>query len=208
MHKTKMTAALAFGVVTAAGVGSTFASPVSLEVGPNLVTNSGFENSSGIASSGWTVSGFLAEGFDYFIDTALADAHSGNHSFAGGGVGAPGFISQNLATTAGANYDIHLWLANLSGFRSGTEIDIYWGGNLVYSAADITGISYREIVIDPLATTSSTALSIGLRDDGFFLNVDDVSVRQVAQQVPEPISLALVGLSLAGLCLMRPKPKQ
>ena len=76
-----------------------------------------------------------------------------------------------------------------------------WGGNLVYSATDIPGFGYTHIVIDPLATSTSTTLSIGLRDDAFFLNIDNVSVRQI----PEPASLALLlgGLAAAGLSRRR-----
>ena len=114
---------------------------------------------------------------------------------------APGFISQSIATLPGQNYNIHLWLANLSGFADGTEIEVLWGGNLVYSATDIPGFGYTQIIIDPLATSTNTVLSIGLRDDAFFLNVDDISVRQV----PEPATLALLlgGLVAAGLSRRR-----
>ena len=187
-------AAAALGSVASAG-------PISGEFGPNLVTNGGFEATSVIAGSGWTPSGFIGENFDYFIDTNPADAQTGTHSFAGGGVGAPGFISQTLATNPGAHYNIDLWLANLSGFAGGTTIQVLWGGNIVYSASDILGFAYRQIVIDPVATSASTVLSIGLQDDSFFLNVDNISVRVV----PEPATLALVlgGLGVAGLSRRR-----
>jgi hypothetical protein len=174
------------------------------EFGPNLVTNGSFEATSNTTAPGfgWTVSGFLAEGFDYFVDTNPADAEAGTHSFAGGASGDLGFISQNIATVVGQHYNIHLWLANLSGFSDGTAIEVRWGANIVYPlTTDIPGFGYKEIVIDPIATSSTTSLSIGLRDDSFFLNVDNISVRAV----PEPTTLALLlgGLSAAGLSRRR-----
>jgi hypothetical protein len=190
-----------FGAGIASGA---VALPVALEFGPNLVSNGSFESTSVIAGSGWTVSGaFTSEGFDYFIDTNPADAESGTHSFAGGAIGDLGFISQNIATTIGQHYNIHLWLANLSGFADGTEIQVRWGGIPLYTATDILGSNYRQIVIDPIATASSTALSVGLRDDSFFLNVDNISVRAVA--LPEPTTLALLlgGIGIAGLAIRR-----
>jgi hypothetical protein len=201
-----MNFALRVGLVCALAAVASGASalPVALEFGPNLVSNGSFENTSAIAGSGWTVSGaFISEGFDYFVDTSPADAESGTHSFAGGAIGDLGFISQNLSTTAGVHYNIHLWLANLSGFTDGTEIQVRWGGIPVYTATDILGFNYRQIVIDPIATGPLTSLSIGLRDDSFFLNVDNISVRAVA--LPEPTTLALLlgGIGIAGLARRR-----
>jgi hypothetical protein len=179
------------------GLPNAFAGPVSGERGPNLVVNGGFEASSTVPT-GWTTTGF--GGFDS-IDTNPAHAHSGTNSFSSGAVGAPGFISQTIATVAGTSYNIHLWLANFSGFAGDTEIQILWGGNLVYDKTDILGFGYNEIVVDPLATGAATTLSIGLRDDSDFLNIDDVSVRAVA----EPASLALLMLGLAGIGVARRK---
>jgi hypothetical protein len=179
------------------------AGPVDGEVGPNLVSNGGFEATASIAGSGWTPSPGLVEGVDYFVDPNPAHAHTGSRSFAGGTVGRLGFISQNIDTVVGQSYNIHLWLANFSGVSTGTRIDVLWGADLVYSAVDITGFGYREIVIDPIATSTFMMLSIGLRDDSQTLNIDDVLVRRV-QEVPEPAGRWLFGLGLAALGLFGP----
>ena len=58
------------------------------------------------------------------------------------------------------------------GGPDGTAIEVLWGGNIVYPlTTDILGFGYRQIVIDPVATSTTSSLSIGLRDDNFFLNV-------------------------------------
>jgi hypothetical protein len=181
-----------------------WAGPVSHEFGPNLVTNGSFEASSTVAGSGFTTSGqFTSEGFDYFIDTDPADAHSGSNSFAGGAVGGLGFLTQTIATTAGTAYNIHFWIANFSGFADGTALQVLWNGQQVYSATDILGSGYTEIVIDPLATSALTTLSFGLQDDSFFLNLDDISVRAV----PEPAELVLLLAGFAAAASMRRRRK-
>lgn len=193
-------------LVFAAPCAAAYAGPIVDETGPNLIANGGFESSSTIGGSSWTTSGFVSEGFDNFIDIASVDAHSGSQSFAGGGIGALAYISQTIATIAGQDYNIHLWLGNFWGFASGTEIQVLWDGAVVYSASNIPGASYSEIVIDPMATSSSTVFSIALRDNSAFLNVDDVVVRAVSATstpVPEPFTLSIFGAGIAGAVAMR-----
>jgi hypothetical protein len=204
MNKSRLAAVLALGVATAAFAAPALAGPIGNEIGPNLVKNGGFEDTPTIsgAGSGWTASGPFTEGFDYFIDTSAGNAHGGSHSFAGGAVGGLGFISQNIATTVGTSYNIHLWLANFSGSADNTALQVLWNGAMVYSATDILGFGYQEIVIDPMATAPFTTLAIGYQDDSFYLNIDDIVVRAVTP-VPEPESLVLIALGLAGIGMAR-----
>ncbi len=183
----KRSMAVALGAWSLACAASAFAGPVAREFGPDLVANGSFESGTSVAGSGWAATGFAGEGFDYLIDTDPAHAQSGVRSFAGGGIGAPGFLTQTLATRAGTAYNIHFWIANFSGFLDGTQVQVLWNGAVVYSAFDVPGGGYREIVVDPIATGPTSTLSFGLRDDSFLLNLDNISVRAV----PEPATLAL-----------------
>jgi hypothetical protein len=203
MNKKQFALSLAFGAAMAASFSSASAAG-------NLVTNGGFEDSTTItgAGSGWIPSASLTEGVDYFVDTSPGNAHDGNHSFAGGAVGSPGFISQNLATTVGTNYDIHLSLANLSGNADGTAFEVLWGGTVVYSTSDILGFGYQEIVLSATATSANTALAIGFQDDSFYLNVDDISVTAAVAAVPEPSTFAMMAFGLAGVGLLRRRAKR
>lgn len=177
------------------GLGIMFGAVSSAGAGPsNLVTNGSFEQTTTVAGSGWTTGGaFISEGYDFMVDTDPTNAQQGNASFAGGAIGGYGYLSQTIATTAGANYDIRLWLANPSGFADGTAFQVLWNGAELYSLTDITSAGYTEITLNAMATAPSTTLSLGLRDDSFFLNVDSVAV----STVPEPSTAALlfVGLS-------------
>lgn len=167
------------------------ATPIQLKIGPNIVTNGGFENTSAIAGSGWTASGFIGENFDYYIDTVPADAHSGTHSFAGGGIGVPGFLSQTLATIPGANYSLSFWLANFGGFTP-NEFTVSVGGVQLLDRVDILQAPYSMVTLAFRATSAATSLQFGFRNDASYLNLDDVSV-----MVPEPATLLLLGVGLA-----------
>lgn len=204
--------ALAFGAAMMAGISGTFAGPVVWEVGPNLVTNGGFETGD---LTGWTT-------FDInhpFVDCDPASARTGSCSFAGSEVGSGGYIVQDIPTDVGESYNIHLWLANSSAAFAGNGVVVVWN-SFVYTAFDIEGSGYQEIVIDPVATSTSSKLKIGLLDarnplprsialpDGR-LHIDDIAVRKVSAtaSVPEPASFALVLTGIVLLLLSRRSPK-
>ncbi|TAK92612.1 MAG: PEP-CTERM sorting domain-containing protein [Burkholderiaceae bacterium] len=172
-----------------------YAFPVADEFGPNLVVNGDFET--GSLAPDWVQSGNL--GFNN-IDSVGNGGSS--FSWTGGSIGSLGYINQTLATVAGAGYNIHLFLQ--SDGDTPNEIQVMWDGAVVYDAFNVGSQGFTEIVIDPFASDASTILSIGTRNDPGFLHVDDVSVRE-ASSVPEPMTVALLGLGLLGVGVSRRK---
>ncbi len=171
----------------------------------NLVTDGGFEAGSTVATNPpWSVTDFLGpfgEGIDYGIDTSPADAQSGSNSFYGMGFNdgfdpiVPTVLSQTLATQPGHVYDVSLGFANFGGGLG--ELEILWGGNVIYDNPNIGPQGYTNILLHPIATGTSTTLSIELSDSGGFpLNVDNVSV-------PEPATWATLLVGLAGMGFVR-----
>jgi hypothetical protein len=183
------------GALVALGIGA-FACGAYAE-GPNVVNNPGFEGGTSAAGAptGWTTTGFIAPGFDFFVDSDPTFAHSGTHSFAGGGIGAPGFLNQTLSTPGGF-YTMSLWLRS-DGFLP-NELEVLVNGAARADLTDVLIGPYTLVNLSFTPTGATTSLSIGLRNDSGFLHIDDVSVN-----VPEPTSVALVGLGLAALAWRR-----
>jgi hypothetical protein len=63
--------------------------------------------------------------------------------------------------------------------------------------------AYQILHFNALATASTTSLTFNFRDDPGFLKLDSVSVA-----VPEPASLALLGIALGGMAFARRRKAQ
>jgi hypothetical protein len=153
---------------------------VSVATSPNLVNNGGFETGD---FTGWTLSGDRG---DDGIVTGPADnvkVHSGTHA-AHAGPNNLVFLTQTLATTAGASYNLDFWLSNpVDG--GGTEWLVKVGatGTTLTTLMDVHNaprFNYTHFTFTFTASSSSTDLQFGLANppDEFYL--DDVSVTPTA----------------------------
>jgi hypothetical protein len=147
----------------------------------NLVSNGGFEILPDFTD--WTQSGNT--GFTFVDGTP----HSGTHAAWLGPEGSLGFLSQDLPTVVGSSYDLDFWLRH-EPFGTGrpNEFEVLWAGNPVtvpgLPTTDIGNFPYTEFnVVLPAATSASTELKFGFREDTDYFQLDDVSV----QPVPAPL---------------------
>jgi hypothetical protein len=145
--------------------------------GPNLVQNPGFETGD---FTGWTVNSQFSG-----VDTEPALAHSGNDSAFFGQQGSLGTLSQALplATTPGTTYSFSFWYASDGGTPN--ELSATIGGTTVFDQTDIPSTfipanasqhGYVQFTTTFTATSTSTPLVFGVRDDPGFIFLDDVSV--------------------------------
>ena len=173
----------------------------------NLVTNGGFEIGN---FTGWTVTN--AAGGSSDISVASNFPHAGSFYARFGATGASfDTISQTLATIAGASYTVSYWLRTDVVLAAGTDdaFQFNWDGGAVEdSLVNLGDTPYTLHTATRVASSTSTTISFAARNFPGFDRLDDVSVDFLsgpppAVGVPEPGSLALVGLAGALACASR-----
>jgi hypothetical protein len=187
---------LATGVLLAASVGSSMAN----------VVNGGFE--SGL--TGWTTSGLTCSGVGSTYGAATGGcvgmdsdpgAYSGNNALYLGTAAGNGVVSQSLSTSALSTYQVSFWMANGAYQEVSTpnELLVQFSGQTLVDLINFGAQGYTFYSFDVIAAGVSSALTFTNKNVPTFFVIDNVSV----VQVPEPTSLALFGLALAGLALAR-----
>ena len=153
----------------------------------NLITNPGFETGN---FDGWIQ--FGDTGFTF----VNGEPHSGAFAAWLGPVGSLGFLMQIVPTTPGVLYNLSYFLQS-DGFTP-NEFQVSWNGSPLSDQLNLPASGYAEQTFtNLLATSATTPLIFGFRNDPGFLQLDDVAV----SPVPEPATLLLLGTTMAGVGL-------
>ncbi len=158
---------------------------------PNLVANPGFETGD---FTGWSVNADAA-----YVLSDTNGVNTGTYAAFFGDVGQLGSISQTIATAAGQSYTFSFYFA--SDGSTPNEFQAYFGSTQVFDTVDAPAADYTLESFTVAATDVNTTITLAGRNDQTFQALDDVSV--MADDVPEPATLAVLGSALLGLGTLR-----
>jgi hypothetical protein len=166
----------------------------------NLVQNPGFETGD---FTDWTNVG------NQGVFSNALFSQSGTFGVSFGQVGNDGTISQTLSTIAGTTYSISFWLNMKTGINNTpNDVNVSFGGTQVFSETNIPATGWTEFFAEGEASSNSTLLSFGLRQDFGFSGLDDISVTAPVASIPEPSTWAMMILGFFGIGFMAYRRKQ
>jgi hypothetical protein len=157
-----------------------------------IVTNGGFEAGD---FSGWTQFGdsdFTSVGCP--PNGSPVFVAEGNCAASFGPFGDTGGISQELTLHVGTHYLLSFALMPDGGIPSSFSVSL---GNVSFSLDNPAASGYQTYTFDVFATSALENLVFTFRDDPGFLFLDAVNLA-----IPEPGTIALLAIGLAGLLVM------
>ena len=147
----------------------------------DLLVNGGFETGN---LSGWNVpnSNWLG------VSTGSAFAHSGTYGLDWGPVGQQLYIDQDIATVVGAKYDLSFWYR--INYGPTNEISALVDNTTVFDAFDPPAdATWTMESVAFTATSTSTNIKFGFRQDPGYSGFDDASVVQTSAATPAPAAI-------------------
>ena len=140
----------------------------------NLVLNGGFETGD---LTDWSGGNFVS-GPTSNPTPSFPGPYSGRYYLSGGSVGSLAYTNQTINTVAAQSYRVSLFFAS-DGYYT-NEAKFSFGGTTLYDQVNVPQQGYTGYSYTVTATSASSLLSIGLRDDPQFLSIDDISVVPVS----------------------------
>jgi Pro-kumamolisin, activation domain/Viral BACON domain len=164
--------------------------PFTLSIGQNLVTNGGFETGD---FTGWSLNATSTQ-----VSNFKGPVHSGHYGAELGQVSTPGYLSQNLSTTAGQTYLLSLWIDNPNNSFGATpnEFLVRWEGVTIYDVVDLPFTTWTNLQFAVTATAAGSALQLGFQDEPSYLGLDDISLKPVAAPKIQAVASAPASFDL------------
>jgi hypothetical protein len=116
------------------------------------------------------------------VTTEAPYVHSGEYGAALGPPYTLGYLSQTLPTSAGQVYQISCWL--YCDGEGPNEFSVSWNGASLYDQVDVGDVGWIQLQFEAAATSASTPLTFGFRDDPIYLGLDDITVYPVSYVAP------------------------
>jgi PEP-CTERM motif len=161
----------------------------------NLLVNGGFETGD---TTGWTQTGNTSFNGVQCPGPSSTVAE-GNCSYFAGPVGSESFLSQGFTLAAGV--PIQISFAALLDGGTPSEFDFSFNGALVFDMLNppaSPGGNFQTFAFNRTSVAGTNTIQFSFRDDPGFMFLDAARV-----SVPEPATLALLGIGLAGMWVGR-----